>query len=587
MPRVSRRDLELLTAALLAVALGVVLTWPVALHPGRWIVGHPGNDNWNHVWGYWWAGGSVLSGDWPDHTRLLAWPDGGTLYFIDTAQVLLALPFRDVLGPAVAYNLVMIGGFAFAAFAAWLLVDRLVGDAPSALVAMFIYGATPHLLGQAYNGISETICAGWVPLTFWCLLRVLDRPRLGRSLALGLVAGITVVTSWYYGLFAAMGSAVIVLWHGARQPYVAAWGRSLVAMAVALGVALLIVGPMLFTFASSLAASNALVSRDPDFVRASLLNHNITDLAAFFRPTKTPSPDLFALHGEELVIVIYLGWAGILLAGAALSATRRHRELAPWLWLGGIFFAFSLGPYLHAGGEYLEPGGKRVPLPFLAVFEALPIFDRISHPFRFVMGVALTLAVLAAHGLRHLLRRRPPGDRFGAALGVGIVLLVETAFASPATLPVPCSDGTIPSAYRAMATDPAPGAVLDLPLTVPNLERAVYVWYQAAHHRPVPWGLNDPMPRALYQNRLVATLVRMEAARARSLPPAVPALDLVVGARELARQGYRYVVLHERFYPDFKREMVEAVLRGVWGEPVRHPGDGLQVYVLAPVAGNR
>ena len=31
-----------------------------------------------------------------------------------------------------------------------------------------------------------------------------------------------------------------------------------------------------------------------------------------------------------------------------------------------------------------------------------------------------------------------------------------------------------------MTEDPVEGAVLDVPLTVPNLERAIYVWYQAS-----------------------------------------------------------------------------------------------------------
>jgi len=477
----------------------------------------------------------------------------------------------------------MMAGLALSGFAAWLLARRVTGDAAASYVAMFVYGATPHLLGQAYNGISETVCAGWIPLTLWCLLRFLDRSTWRRAATLGVVAGICVVTSWYYGLFAALGSVVIVTWHAARQPYVAVWRKAVPRMIVAAGMVLVFVGPMLLAFATSLSASDALVSRDPGFVEASLLQHNITDVLAFFRPSKTPSPDLFTLFGEELVIVIYLGWLSIALSALALWATRRGRELAPWVWLGAVFFVFSLGPYLNVGGQYVQPWGRKVPLPFLALFEAVPVFDRISHPFRFVMGVVLMLALLSAHGLRHGLRHRTAGLRTAAALGLGLLMLAETVVASPARLPVPFSDGSVPDAYQAMALDPAPGAVLDLPLTVPNLERAVYVWYQSVHERPVPWGLNDPMPAALLSNRLVSTLIRLEATRATTLPPRLPALDLVIGARALARQQYRYIVVHERFYPAFKLRQVTAVLDGLFGAPVRHEPDGLAVYVVKPV----
>ena len=57
------------------------------------------------------------------------------------------------------------------------------------------------------------------------------------------------------------------------------------------------------------------MTRDPEFVERSLLNHNITDVQAFFQLSKVPIPDLRTLYGEELVIIIYLGWMAIVLAG--------------------------------------------------------------------------------------------------------------------------------------------------------------------------------------------------------------------------------------------------------------------------------
>jgi hypothetical protein len=48
----------------------------------------------------------------------------------------------------------------------------------------------------------------------------------------------------------------------------------------------------------------------------------------------------------------------------------------------------------------------------------------------------------------------------------------------------------------------------------------------------------------------------------------------------LAAQGYRYIVLHERLYPEFKRVQVEALLTGLFGAPRRYAVDGLQVYTL-------
>jgi len=568
-------------AAVASVVLAVVLTWPAVLHPTERLVGHPGNDNWNHAWGYWWVGEELAAGRFPAHTELLAWPNGGTLYFIDTVQAVLSWPVQLLFGAAAAYNLVVLVGFAVSGFGAWLLAWRVSGDARAAGVALVLYGAAPHLMGQAYNGISETVCAGWLPLTLWGLVRLIDRPVWTRALALGAFAALCALTSWYYGLMAAMGGVVLLVWQAAVQPYATRWQRLGPMLLLAGAVAGVIVSPMLLAFRSSLDAADALVTRDPEFVRRSLMDHNITDLLAFFRPSQVPSPDLFTLYGEQLVIVITIGWTGLLLAGTAWLATRRSRELAPWAWMGLAFFVFSLGPYLNVGGEYVHVGGGKVPLPFLALFEALPLFDRISHPFRFVTGVSLAVAVSASVGLRHAWRRVNVPVQAGLVGALVVVFGAEIALASPATLPVPTASAHIPVVYEAMAADPIDGAVLDLPMTAPNLERAVYSWYQTAHGRPAPWGLNDPMPRSLLANRLTATLIRIEATRARSLAPRLPALDVVVGARQLIREGYRYVVLHEALYPTAKRAMTEAVLTGVYGEPDRYPEDGLLVWTLA------
>ena len=579
-PVPTRQWQPVLTAAVASVMLAVLVTWPAVRFPTERLVGHPGNDSWNHAWGYWWVGQELSAGRFPAHTELLAWPNGGTLYFIDTVQAVLSWPVQLMFGAAAAYNLVILVGFALSAFGAWLLAHRVSGDARAAGLAMVLYGSAPHLMGQAYNGISETVCAGWLPLTLWGLVRVIDRPVWPRAILLGIFAALCALTSWYYGLMAAMGGTVLLVWQAAVQPYVTRWRRLVPMLLLAGLVAGLLVSPLLAAFRSSLDAADALVTRDPEFVRRSLMDHNITDFLAFFRPSTVPSPDLFSLYGEQLVIVITLGWTGIALALLAWWATRRARELAPWSWMGVVFFLFSLGPYLNVGGEYVQVGGGKVPLPFLALFEALPLFDRISHPFRFVVGVSLALSITAAVGLRHAWRKLPLAAHLLLTGGLAALFVAEVAWASPAAVPVPSASARIPAVYFDMAEDPISGAVLDLPMTPPNLERAVYSWYQTAHGRPAPWGLNDPMPRSLLRNRLTATLIRIEATRAHTLAPRLPSLDIVVGARQLVRTGYRYVVLHEALYPTAKRQMTEAILTGVFGEPERHTSDRLLVWTL-------
>lgn len=567
-------------AAFASLCLAIVLTWPVVLSPTELLVGHPGNDIWNHIWGYWWVADAISEGNWPTNADLLAYPNGGTLYFIDTMQVVFSLPIQWVFGPELAYNTVVILQLALCGFAAWLLSRQLTGDSTAAGISLVVFGAAPHILGQAYNGISETVCAGWVPLTLWALLRTIKNPNVRNSLLLGLSAGICVLTSWYYGLFAALSSALIVSWYALRHSWLVDWKALIRWTSVALMVALgLVIGPFL-SFQRSLSASDAIVTRDPEFVENSLLNHNITDVISLVNPTTVPSPDLFALYGEELIIVIYLGWIALALSAYGLWATRPRQQVAMWFGLGLVFLIFSLGPYLNMGGDYIMFQGKKIPLPFLPLYKAFPIFDRISHPFRFVTVVSLSLSVLSAYGFRALTRRAKSTVQSTLLIVLVICVLLEVHWFSPAAIPIPASPAAIPQAYTEMRADPTDGAVLDLPLTIPNLERAVYVWYQKEHNRPIPWGLNDPMPRTLMKNHLSMTLIRMEATHAQSMPSILPELDLVVAARALARSGYRYIVVHDRFYPDFKKEQVHTLLGALFGTPKHYPSDQLHVYTV-------
>lgn len=565
-------------AAAVSLALAVALTWPAAISPGAVLIGHPGDDVWNHVWGYAWVAERLGEGALPSHTDLLAWPAGGSLYFIDTAQAVALAPLTWLWGAAVAYNAAMILGIAGSTFAAWLLARRVCGAPWPAALAALIYGASPHLMGQAYNGISETVAAWGFPLALWAAHALLERPGPRAALRLGLAGAAAALVSWYGGLFAAIGAGVLMLHAMVRAPRVAV--RALPWAALAGVLALVAVSPALWAFRETLEAPDALVTRDLDFVTASLTQHNLTDALAMVRPGRTPSPDLKALFGEDLVIIVYLGLVG--LGAAALGLARGRRgEVAPWVAIAAVFFVLSLGPYLYWDGQHPLIDGRKIPLPFLPLFDALPLLSRVSHPFRFVQGVGLAVGVLAAVGLARVSR---PGTR-QAALSLGLcgLALLEFATISPATLPIPSSDAAIPRMSQALRG--GEGAVLDLPMSLPNLERAVYLWYQTAHHRPVPWGLNEPMPALLLENRLTATLLTIEAGGGTSLPSSLPVLDLKLGARALAAQGLGHLVVHEKLYPPEKRAAVLALLTGLLGPPSRDQAEAVSVYPLDPAVG--
>ena len=138
----------------------------------------------------------------------------------------------------------------------------------------------------------------------------------------------------------------------------------------------------------------------------------------------------------------------------------------------------------------------------------------------------------------------------------------------------PRSSADIPRVY-----EEEDGAVLDLPITVPNLERGVYTYYQTVHRRPSPYGLNEPVPARLRQNRLTDFLY-LEAGERSPLPRQMPELELVLGAELLKSQGYRYIVMHESLYSEPKARMIQTVLDGLFGPPREYLDDSVALYEL-------
>lgn len=569
-------------ALLTSFVIAAVATWPVVIAPAAAVLGHPGNDVWNHVWGYWWVAREIAGGHLPLHTDLMHFPDPGGLFFIDTFGAVLFLPVTWVFGPVVAVNLSNFVSFFTAAFAAWLLGRHVLGEVRGhgadtdrlALLAAVAYALSPHLLAQAYNGITETLFAFGLPLSLLAAVRFAERPTLLRATLAGLAGAVCTLANWYYGLFSVIGVGLFALVYALGRRERIAWRALPRGGGLAAGLALVLVAPVLLGFVSTLNADDALVGRDPDFVWKSLLNHNITDVVSLFRGGKVYSPDLKATTGEDLLIVPYLGWVLLGLAGFGAWKLRRWRDRAPWVLWVGVFGLLALGPYLYVDGAYLTIADRKVPLPFLALFELVPVFQRISHPFRFVVPVQLGLAMLALFGAAALPR--------GMALGAAGLVCFETLVTSPAPWPLPRASAELPAYVQALAEDPVPGAVLDLPAMVPNLERAVYLYWQTAHGRPSPYSLNEPLPAMLQHNHLTRAVLVAESGRIDSLPPVLGDLDLVASGRALARLGVRYVVVHERLYPPDRLAQVQTLLRGALGpETMRVDGEA-SIWTLTP-----
>jgi len=457
-----------------------VLTLPLLPDIGSVLLGDPRIDVWNHAWGYDWVARHLASGSLPFHTPWIGGPDGGTLWFIDLAGALAALPLTLWGGAALGYNVVLITRIAWAGFGAQQLAEHVWGREHGAgWFAGLTYATTPFLLAELSNGISEVCATGWLPLTLWAAARALETPSLRRWALLGLLQAVTTVTTFYYGLTSAVLVALLLLmhvvsdWRAGRSP-----NRRLAAgVLLAAGVGFLLVVPHWAAFRASLAASDALVRRSAD-LNLALMAHNAVDPRVFLLPGDFQSVDLATVYGEPFVHTGYLRWTVLILAGIGVAVDRRHRR---WAVLAVASVFMGLGPYVWWGGEWLTVGGRMVSLPFGWLRALLPQLA-ITHPLRLALGAQALACVLAGGGAAWMAARvRRPG---AAVIGLAVAAVSEALFGSVATFPLPTSDARVPAAYA----DAPEGMVLDLPAEVgTTMESSRYFWMQTRHGRPIPW----------------------------------------------------------------------------------------------------
>lgn len=126
-----------------------------------------------------------------------------------------------------------------------------------------------------------------------------------------------------------------------------------------------------------------------------------------------------------------------------------------WLWMPALFAAMSLGPFVHVAGT-----NTYIPGPW-ALLRYVPVVGLARSPSRFVVLVALGVAILFASSLTALGERWPARRRL--LLGcLTALLLVEL---SPA--PRQLFSGRVASVYHRIAADPrADARVLSLPFGV-------------------------------------------------------------------------------------------------------------------------
>jgi hypothetical protein len=482
---IAARALRAAAVCIAALALAIVMTWPLAAGLGR--LGRTTTmDGLYSIWNIAWVARTIVAD--PRHLldANIFYPHKDTLTFSE-ANILggvVAVPAWLMTGnPYAAHNTALLFAFSSTLLGTWLLVRRLARDSAAAGVSAVLFAFCPYFFSHSAH--IQLLMAGGMPLALLALHRLVDQPSPRRGLVLGITLGAQALACAYYGIFAGLmvGYGVIFL-AGTRRLWLV--GRFWSAVAIAAVTSILFVVPLFLPYLS--------MQQEEGFRRtlADALRYSATPASYLASPAHAHQGILriarsLGWHGGEVLfpgmLVVVLGLAGVVIAlrgrqdTASSERVGTDRETALMYGsLGILAFWASFGP----------PAGL-----YTVMFHAIPPFTFLRAPSRFGLLVPMVLAVLAAFAVRRLLaaRQRRAWVAGGLAL-LGVMELNVLPFPWEPALPVPAGYALLARMPKApMAEFPFYGERIAFPL------HAQYMVLSAAHWMPLVNGYSDHIPK--------------------------------------------------------------------------------------------
>ena len=232
---------------ILFVILAIAETWPLAAHPARL----SRNDNGDTVLNEWaiaWVAHQALRAPFHLYDGNIFYPENRTLAYSEAmiVQSAMAAPLLWLgATPVVAYNVVLIAGFALTGWAMALVVAIWTGSWSAAVTSGILYAFNAHNFARMPHLQNQHV--EFFPFALLALDRLLRAPRLKHAFSLALWFALQALTSVYLLVFTAISLVVAALvrpedWIGKRF-------KSVVPLlAIAGGLAAVVLTPYLLPY---------------------------------------------------------------------------------------------------------------------------------------------------------------------------------------------------------------------------------------------------------------------------------------------------------------------------------------------------
>lgn len=533
---------------LFAVGVTVWFTWPLAARLDKLGRVDQGDGQFS-IWNVAWVAHALSTNPRRLFDANIFYPHRNTLAYSEAnlGAGVLGLPaYWGTRDAFVAHNTAFLLSFVLSITATYYLARYLTGSRAAALPAAVLFGFCPYLFARTAH--IQLLMTFGLPLSLLAMHRFVDRPSLGRMVALGLALAVQAVFCAYYGVLAgllvALGLLVYAGFDG-RWRETRYW---LLAVGAA-GVAAMLLLPVFLPYYELQVTYG--------FSRPlSMAAQYAADWRAYFASSSRWHTWMLPRlgHWKEVLFPGFLA-TGFGLVGLALGLAKRidtrARRHTVYYALVAIFAVWaSFGP--NAG-------------LYTVLYHTVPIFSFLRAPARFGVAVSLALAVLAAFAITRFFtgnqRRCPPWLGAAALVGLGLADLHLAG--------MPLREAEPPSPVYRLLRHLPPGTVVELPFFYTRMTYYRHSWYmlQSTYHwKPLVNGYSDHLPQDFIDMTIpVSSFPNME------------------GFRLLEPRGVRYAVFHLNWYNTKNRtELLERLERyKAYLRPLLRDGDTLLYEIVA------
>ena len=487
---------EHISVILIFSVLTVIVTFPVILNLSE-SAGEECGDKCHMMWRIWWADFSFKNGLDFQHSNYIFYPNGidigGNLAYFTTFIGFLLVQFLDY---TTAWNILWFSGFIFGGYGCYLLANNFNKNYLSSIVAGIIFTFTTYHMAHSLTHIGLSMIV-WLPIFVLFLFKLLEKQSKYYSIVGGIIFFLVSLTHLYYSVFIAMFSIIFFAIYIFKQKKVS--NKTFITnFSILLTIGLVSTSVL---FLLNPASSDEFPNRPlSEHIKYS------ASLESLILPGSTHTTQIISDYGMnisfysffdkpvpigEIEHLIFLGYSVIFLSALAVIRYRRNHV---WFWLliCGIFVVMSFGPELKIFHQ-----STGIVLPDKVFYDAVPEWDEIRAPARFIVMANLALAVLASYAVYGLIKNKFSSFKQQIILTsiIGFVILFEFSM-----IPYPSTSEPIPDIYEEIKNDESKFAVLPVPLggigEFRLMTDSVVLYHQIYHEKPIYGGVES---RASYE----------------------------------------------------------------------------------------